>query len=217
MRDIFEEIYEAKQVDEVIDAINTIKKEFNINWLPVGGRENNLPTINMGSDPGSSLIERITNAIDSIFERKWYELDKPRGINSPREAAEKWFEIENGTLANHSNYRDYQELSKKVQVTLFDSGNSDKPTVDIRDYGCGIKSGDFEKSIVSLNESLKLNKHFLAGAFGQGGSTTFSFSEFAIIFSRQMSDDNNDNYPVAVTIVRFNPGAEDDKHGKYEY
>jgi hypothetical protein len=221
MDTIFNKLHKAKKVNKVIDVIREIQKEYDIEWVPVGGRENNLPTINMNSDPASSLVERITNAIDSIFERKWFELGKPNEIKSPREAAEKWFNIKEGTLSNHEKTSDYRSLSEKVEVTLFDSGDfeqsqSSRPTIDIRDNGCGIKPKDFKRSIVSLNESLKMNKHFLAGAFGQGGSTTFSFSEFTIIFSKRMIEDGNDS-PVAATIVRFNTGAEDDKHGKYEY
>lgn len=219
MSKIFYELYEARKVRDIINVIKHIKENFNISWVPVGGRENNLATINISSDPAAGQIERITNGIDAILERKWRELGKPQNIRSPREAVEEWFNIPEGRLTNFKKPKKYSDLSDNLKVTYYESDDPNRPTVDVRDYGCGIKSEDFKSSIVSLNESLKLNKHFLAGAFGQGGSTAFSFSEYAIIFSRAMKEDMSDeHYPVAVTIVRFNEGdPEIDKHGKYEY
>src|SRR5438105_1110785 len=58
-------------------------------WRAFGGRESNLSTIGLGTKPGRSLTERITNAIDAILEDR-----VPAGINpptSPRRAAQAWF------------------------------------------------------------------------------------------------------------------------------
>ena len=86
--------------------------------------------------------------------------------------------------------------------------------MDIRDKGVGILAQEFGTSIVGLNETRKLKKFFLAGAFGQGGSTALSFAEFTVIVSRKFSSSAGKPYPVAVTIVRFNEGdLAQDKHG----
>ena len=89
-------------------------------------------------------------------------------------------------------------------------------SVDVRDFGIGIPARAFPSSIVGLNETRKLKKFFLAGAFGQGGSTALSYCSYTIIVSR--SANGSEDAPAAATIVRFNPGDPDiDKHGVYEY
>lgn len=111
-----------------------------------------------------------------------------------------------------------RDLSARVVVTLHDSERPDRPTVDVRDFGIGVKAQDFGSSILSLNESRKLKKFFLAGAFGQGGSTALSYSHYTLILSRAAGRPNASVHPVACTIVRFDPGDYDtDKHGRYEY
>ena len=183
-----------------------------------------MATINIGSDPAAGLIERVTNAIDSILERKWIELGKPNSARSPREAAEQWFDISEGKLSSidehdiRTDKKGISSLADKVRVTLWDSERKDKPTVDIRDYGIGIKAENISNTILSLNENLKINKLFLAGAFGQGGSTALAYSHYTIIVSRAFESEKAVTNPVAATIVRFNLGnLETDKHGLYEY
>ena len=39
-------------------------------------------------------------------------------------------------------------------------------------------------TILSLNESNKISKHYLVGAYGQGGSSTFTFSRLSVIACR---------------------------------
>lgn len=56
------------------------------------------------------------------------------------------------------------QLSSLITVSLHDSGNDAKPTVEIRDKGIGLKSEDFSKTILSLNESNKIGKLHLMGA-----------------------------------------------------
>jgi hypothetical protein len=218
MQQALKEILSAKNDTEVLNIITLIqtKYSYRTKWRAVGDRENNLATINLGSDPAAGLIERVTNAIDAVIDRKWWDLGQPNDVLSPRAAAELWFGIPGGKLSNVDNFKkeEYRELSSKVTVTLYDSLDSNRPTVDIRDMGTGIKADEFSQSILSLNASRKLKKLFLAGAFGQGGSTALSYSNFTIIVSRSIFEPNI----IAATIVRFNPGdIKTDKHGLYEY
>jgi hypothetical protein len=219
MNDVFAHLLNATTVRRVIDLVIDIEKDHRVLWRPVGDRENNLATINLGSDPAAGLIERITNAIDAVLEKEWVQRGEPTNIRSPREASDIWFGITDGRLENIKNPRDPQiaDLSRKVQITLHDSENPERPTVDVRDFGIGLRTQDFASSILGLNETRKLKKFFLAGAFGQGGSTALSYPLFTIIVSRRIDSDSK-LYPTAATIVRFNPGdPETDKHGVYEY
>lgn len=214
------DLLEAKTVRSIIDVIPTLSAERRIGWRNVGDNENNLATIDLGTDPAAGIIERITNAIDAVLEREWKEQGEPTGVDSPRKAVERWFDIPDGRLVNAEDLRadEIVDLSNRAQVTLHDSERSDRPTVDIRDFGIGIKTEDFDKSILSLHGSRKLRKMFLAGAYGQGGSTALSYSQYAIIISRPAPVLQADADHVTATIVRFNPGDPAvDKHGVYEY
>src|SRR4051794_2554019 len=62
---------------------------FQFCWHPFGNRESNISSIGLGTKPGRSLTERLTNAMDAILEdRAPAEVALPR---SAREAAQQWF------------------------------------------------------------------------------------------------------------------------------
>ena len=85
-------------------------------------------------------------------------------------------------------------------------------TVEIRDFGTGLTPEEMPNTILSLNESNKITKHYLAGAYGQGGSTTYVSSTATFIASRRGSA------PIGFTVVRFEdlPAAKY-KVGHYVY
>lgn len=216
------DLLEVTTAQDIRDLIDEIKQELgtDVTWRDVGGRENNLATINMGTDPAGALTERITNAIDAVIDHEWYRQGQPTNVSSPREAVESWFGIPNGKLSNVENLRDdaITEIRDRVKVTLRDSGKDARPTIDIRDRGIGLQAEDFSNTILSLNRSRKMKKFHLAGAFGQGGSTALAYSDnYTLIISRAAPVDGDD-HPVAFTVVRFNEGDYDiDKHGTYEF
>ncbi|MEM5811031.1 MAG: hypothetical protein QXP66_03970 [Candidatus Aenigmatarchaeota archaeon] len=219
MEKIFKQLLKATTAKEVTDILEELTEHHDIKWRAVGDRQNNQSTINMGTDPAAGLVERITNSIDSILDLQWHLKGKPNDIESPRMAAEKWFQIPDGKLRNIKDASDkkIQELSRKIKITLFDSEREDFPTVEIRDFGIGIKGDEFSKTILSLNDNNKIDKLHQMGAYGQGGSTALSFNTFTIIISRpnkvlKKSDE------VSFTIVRFNDGELGSKKlGWYEY
>lgn len=51
-------------------AVRELERHFLYTWRPVGDNEANCGLINIGSDPGNALIERVTNAIDGVIERE---------------------------------------------------------------------------------------------------------------------------------------------------
>lgn len=220
MEDIFKELitaYTPKEVTNVLKKIGANK----MLWENVGKRRNNLATINIGTDPAAGVTERITNAIDAVLEKEWKNQGEPGGFRSPRNAVEKWFGIEDGKISKIKNARDKKidDLSDKVQVTLYDSGKNTKPTVEIRDKGIGLEPEDFSKSILDLNGSNKIGKLHLMGAYGQGGSTALAYNNYTIIISKPyFKKDGRSKSKISFTIVRINPGNPDiDKHEWYEY
>lgn len=218
MAAIFPQLISATKAADITDVLEQLTAEYRVDWLPVGDIDNNFGIINMSRDPAGAVIERITNAIDAVLERKWSEREQPAHLRSPRTAALEWWSIPNGRLAEVESLDTLDDdLVAKVVVTMRDGDRADLPTVDIRDYGLGIRSEEFKDTILGLNQGRKLQKLFLAGAFGQGGSTALAHSEYTVVISRQLQPGGAES-PVAATIVRFNPGDIDiDKHGRYEY
>lgn len=218
--DIASRLLETTTVKDLVEIISEIQSSgTRIAWKPVGGNDNNLAIINLGSDPAAGVIERVTNAIDAVLELEWTEKNQPPHLTSPRVAVESWFGIKEGKLGNLKKdaLRKLDDISSRIQVTLRDSDRADKPTVDIRDRGIGILPEECGDTILSLNKNRKLRKLFLAGAFGQGGSTALAYSHFTAVFSRKVKTNGKSN-PFWFTIVRFNPGDPNvDKHGVYEF
>jgi hypothetical protein len=219
IKKVFESLIQSNTAKELTDILEILTEDFNINWLPVGGRGNNQSTINMGTDPAAGLVERITNSIDAVLDLEWHEQGCPKDIDSPRLAVQKWFGIPDGKLRGikDASAKNIQELGKRISVTLKDSEREEFPTVEIRDYGTGIKGEEFSKTILSLNDDNKINKLHQMGAYGQGGSTALSFNTFTIIISRPHKVLKKGN-SVSFTIVRFNDGGLGQrKLGWYEY
>ena len=219
MKIIFEKLLKANTAREVTDILVDLTDNHEIRWEAVGGRGNNQSTINMGTDPAAGLVERITNSVDAVLDLEWYQQGCPTDIESPRVAVQKWFGLSEGKMRNIENIsaKNIQELAKRISVTLKDSERESFPTVEIRDYGTGIKGEDFSKTILSLNDDNKINKLHQMGAYGQGGSTALSFNTFTIIISRPHKILKKGN-SVSFTIVRFNDGGLGQrKLGWYEY
>ena len=154
MKSILKKVLSAKTDAQIVSVFEHLKKSEQIEWRHVGDRENNWPTIGIGTDPASGLVERITNSIDSVIDKEW-ELHSKPDIDSPRMAAQEWFGIDDGRLSNikTSDLKKTAYVAEKVKVSFQDSSNENYPTVEIRDYGIGIRSKDFSKTILSLNES----------------------------------------------------------------
>ena len=219
MIEIFRRLLGSYTTREVTDVLDLLLDSHEIDWKPVGERRNNLSTINIGTDPAAGLAERITNAIDAVLELEWVKNNKPTHLTSPREAAEVWFGIENGRLGDVDKVgKALQSLSKNISVAIHESERDAYPTVEVRDYGIGLDGKKFGDTILSLNGSNKLDKLFLMGAYGQGGSTAFSYNNFTVIVSKPYSSTGNDNAPISWTIVRLNHGdVHRAKHEWYEY
>jgi hypothetical protein len=219
MKKIFEQLLKANTAREVTDILVDLTDNYEIRWEPVGGRGNNQSTINMGTDPAAGLIERITNSIDAVLDLEWHQQGCPTDIESPRVAVQKWFGLPEGKLRNikDASAKNIQELARRISVTLKDSEREEFPTVEIRDYGTGIKGEDFSRTILSLNDDNKINKLHQMGAYGQGGSTALSFNTFTVIISRPHKILKKGT-GVSFTIVRFNDGGLGQrKLGWYEY
>ena len=89
----------------------------------------------------------------------------------------------------------------------------DRRLIEVIDWGTGLSAAEMPGTILSLNESNKVQKPHLAGTYGQGGSATFASSELSLIASRAEGSEE-----IAFTVVRFEPPPpEAIKGGSYVY
>lgn len=180
-------------------------------WTAFGGRLNNRGTIEAASDAGRSLIERLTNGVDALLEREHAKHASQRPCNSPKEAAQAWFGVPiDGLQALDSTKR--RAISQDITITLLPGESKSSRTIEVRDKGIGVEPERLAGTILSLNESNKIQKRYLAGAYGQGGSSTYAFCKYAMVVSRTPTSD------VCFTVVRYDdPPPEDPKEGRYVY
>lgn len=184
-----------------------------LSWHPYGGNISNVSTVGLATKAGRSLTERITNAIDAILEdRATTAVSKP---NSPQRAASEWFGRP-VTGPDSGLYKwEYSDgkYDRRVAVVMNSSENEKAPTVDILDYGIGLTADQFPITILSLQSGNKLNKQYVVGAFGQGGSSTLAFCEYALIISRAKANPGH----LAFTVIRVLNLSDEYKEDCYAY
>jgi hypothetical protein len=190
---------EADTIAKISGCIDLLKQHFGqrLQFVPVGNRENNKGIIEVGNDPGRCLIERVTNASDAVLEHEFVRHSGVPVCNSPRDASHAWLEVPAQGLSQLSPAR-RRELARRVTVTIEDGEGKQSRTVSVRDEGIGLTHNEVPHTILSLNESNKISKRYLAGTYGQGGSSTFAVSEMTLIASRRRDADY-----LCFTLVRY--------------
>jgi hypothetical protein len=183
-------------------------------WLPLGEKEGNFGLVNIGSDPGFAFIERITNALDALIDEAARRAPPTMvaELTSPRAAVAALFAIPEGRTIHLAPERQAQ-LAREVTVTIGDGTVYARPLLEVRDTGTGLAPEAMPATILNLAGSNKIAKPYLAGAYGQGGSTTFAFSPDGTIVASATDDSD-----VGITFVRYcELDARKNKNGRYEY
>lgn len=204
----------AGTVSEVEEALTAFSAEHSaeLAWKPFGGKPNNRGVIELSADPGRSVVERLTNSIDAVLE---LEHERHRGLptcRTPREGASAWLNVPEGGLSEMTAAQ-RRALAHRVVVKLLPGDSREQRTVEVQDGGIGLAADEMPNTILSLNESNKWQKHYLAGTYGQGGSSTLAVSRYTFIASRR-----SDDLPVGFTIVRYlDLPPEEYKTGHYVY
>lgn len=213
VRALFDALYAAGKTEDVRDAVTSFLQEQGAAEIPFGGRANNRGAIEVASDPARSLIERVTNGDDALLE---LEHARHKGLpecRTPREAAEAWLGVPVKSGLSGLTPKERQDLAENVIVRLEPGEGWQSRILTVIDRGIGIAPERMSDTILSLNESNKIQKHYLAGTYGQGGSSTLAFSKFVFIASR-----TEDSDVIAFTVVRYQDlPAEDYKTGRYVY
>jgi hypothetical protein len=214
-RQFLNKALEATNIEQLETALASYvsASEASVAWVPIGRRPNKRGAIEVASDPGRSLIERMTNAHDAIIEMEHDLHDGKPVCKSPREAASAWLGVpEREGLAGLTN-KQRQDLATKTVVRLEPGEGAQSRLASVIDLGIGIEPSRLEGTILSLGESNKIQKHYLAGTYGQGGSSTFAFCKYAVIVSRLRGSDR-----VGFTVIRYEDlPADEYKTGRYVF
>jgi hypothetical protein len=196
--DLLLHLHAAAVASDVENAVAAFEEAVadRIAWVPVG-RENNCGTIQSSADPGRALVERVTNAIDAVMEMEHERHQGQPLCLSPKEAASAWLNVPSAGLSAMTP-RARQQLADRVVVTIKEGEDRQSRTVIVRDNGTGLTPEEMPATILSLSESNKLQKHYLAGAYGQGGSATYAVSRYSLIACRRQGTSQ-----VGFTVVRY--------------
>lgn len=211
--ELYSALLKASSVSEVEEALGIFEAEKTVKWVPVGypARENNRGTIEASADSGRSIVERLTNGIDAVLEDEHTRHNGIPNCQSPKEAATAWLGVPQGGLSEMTPGQ-RRAIAQRVSIRVSPGEDKSSRIVEIRDLGIGLTAEQMPRTILSLNETNKMSKHYLAGAYGQGGSSTFASSKYSLIASRF------DQQPVGFTIVRYEDLPPDlFKIGRYVY
>lgn len=222
-QDLFNRLLPTTTPKQILDVLHEIGDHKDVGlanpiglglfWQPYGNRTSNYSTIGLGSKPGRSLTERITNAIDAILEDHSNKAaSKPF---SPQAAVNEWFGRPYSTSESGLFNWSYNEggYDRKVGVVINSSDTHEAPTIDVIDFGIGITAEKFPSTILSLQEGNKITKKFLIGAFGQGGSSTLAFCDYVFIFSRHHENPEI----ISFTVIKEIHLGEEYKENCYAY
>jgi hypothetical protein len=185
----------------------------NASWHAFNDSLSNISSIGLGTKPGRSLTERITNAMDAVLEAR-----KPNGVALPHScwsAMKQWFGRpitgpDEGLFRWKYSDGDFDKL---IHVILQNSGAEGAPTVDVLDAGIGLASEQLPSTILSIQRGNKLTKLYLIGAFGQGGASTLAFADYAVIISRHKDSPS----VVSFTVIRVLNLSDAYKEDAYAY
>ena len=183
-------------------------------WHPFGDTLSNGSSIGLATKPGRSITERLTNAIDAVLERRASQVTG-NPPDSPGLAAERWFGRPiSGSDTGLFEWKYAQgAYEKQFVIVLLPSGQDDCATIDVIDRGIGIRNDALRTTILSLQQGNKISKRYLAGAYGQGGASTLSFCEYALVISRHQDDPDR----VSFTVIRILNLSDDYKVDAYAY
>lgn len=198
-------------VKEAVDLFETTQER--VSWAWLGDKDNNRGPVEVSVDPGRSLVERLTNGIDAVLEMEYIRHNGIPIARSPRDAATTWLNVPPRGLSALSP-AERRGLARRVEIKILAGEGRNSRLVEVRDFGTGLSPGEMPTTILGLNEGNKMQKHYLVGTYGQGGSSTFAISSYAVIISRGYGKPDQ----VGFTVVKYQDLPPDlFKTGRYVY
>ncbi len=174
-KEILLKLLEAKTAEEVKAIVNSDPFFASCEWIPYGGRSNNVGTVDgQMREPDNALMEKVTNSIDAILMRRCYEEDiDPRDHNkAPKnvsDAVQKFF-------GGKEKLREKRSEFAKEWLRISAEGRRERPTLTIIDKGEGQQPNNIKDTILSLNRDIKERIPFVYGTYNQGGSSPLGYA-----------------------------------------
>lgn len=190
MKELISQALKARTVADVEALEKALERALGgarIRYL--GDSATNWSSLSSGVDPQTVLFERVTNMWDAVLERMAAAIPlEKRRWTSPADAAQALLGVPpSGPAAMEAAERDV--LAPMCLIKLLDSDDSVKrPSIAFRDKGIGVSTVEMPTTILSVEGENKLNKPYLHGVFGKGGSVACMFSEATIIVSRKQPE-----------------------------
>jgi hypothetical protein len=216
-RELSERLFELTSQDEIDEWLRDVSIEIGgVAWLPLGGIDNNVHTVEVASDPALALVERPINGIDALLDL----VARERGETAPtpHAGAQRWWDVPVAGLGDMTDSR-RRDLGSLLRVAMLESGQTSRPTITIQDAGTGQLPDDFPTTLLSLLASnKKTNKHQM-GVYNAGGAASCRFARSTIIVSRLApSLLNGQADEIGVSVIRYDAlDPEKYKSGSYMY
>lgn len=188
-------------------------------WTPYGDSESYYGVVeNQQAHPVPALVEKITNGIDAILEKKVLEdgvdIRSSEAPTSVQEALERYF-------PQHANWDigdARRQQARDLQIVA--SGPRFDTSLLIYDNGVGQSPADFPKTFLSLLRGNKNDVHFVQGKYNMGGSGALAFCgdrRFQLVASKRYEG----NEKLGFTLLRQHPPELAEAAGRkntwYEY
>ncbi|MDY0957745.1 hypothetical protein SOM26_03495 [Sphingomonas sp. CFBP8993] len=219
-RELFMRLLAAGTEDEVQGILDTEGLGGDATkWTPYGANESFYGVVeNQQAHPVPALVEKITNGIDAILEKKvlqaGLDVRSPEAPQSVREALDRYFpDHRNWDLgdARRSQARDLQIVA---------SGPRRDTSLLVYDNGVGQAPEDFSGTFLSLLRGNKNDVHFVQGKYNMGGAGAIAFCgdrRFQLVASRRYDG----CHPLGFTLLRRHPPELAEAAGRkntwYEY
>lgn len=188
-------------------------------WTPYGDNESFYGVVeNQQAHPVPALVEKITNGIDAILEKKVREdgidIKSKEAPGSVQEALDRYF-------PNHRDW-DLGEARRRQagDLQIVASGPRRDTSLLIYDNGVGQAPADFPGTFLSLLRGNKNEVHFVQGKYNMGGAGAIAFCgdrRFQLVASKRYDG----SQPLGFTLLRRHPpelaAAAGRKNTWYEY
>lgn len=219
-RELFMRLLAAGTEDEVQGILDAEGLTIDpTKWTPYGDNESFYGVVeNQQAHPVPALVEKITNGIDAILEKKVLQAGLDiRSIEAPRsvrEALDRYF-------PNHRNW-DLGDARRRQarDLQIVASGPRRDTSLLVYDDGVGQAPEDFSRTFLSLLRGNKNDVHFVQGKYNMGGAGAIAFCgdrRFQLVASKRYDG----RHPLGFTLLRRHPPelaeAANRKNTWYEY
>ena len=188
-------------------------------WTPYGDNESFYGVVeNQQAHPVPALVEKITNGIDAILEKKvlleGIDIRSPQAPRSVPDALDRYFPDHRNWDLGDARRRQARELQ------IVASGPRRDTSLLVYDNGVGQAPADFSGTFLSLLRGNKNDVHFVQGKYNMGGAGAIAFCgdrRFQLVASKRYDG----SQPLGFTLLRRHPPklaqAANRKNTWYEY